>query len=62
MNEDDVLRNYSPPGLRKNQLNRAAKRDHLDGLKVPRDEREKILDELYHTAAIQETYLLLGEE
>lgn len=39
-----VTQNYQ---LTRNQLTRAAKRDHLDSLKCTRDEREKILGQLY---------------
>lgn len=55
MNEAEVLAAYSSPGLRRNGLTRAAKRDHLrrinakiNGEKLwSKEEIEKILDELY---------------
>lgn len=53
--EQDVLAKYSTPGLRSNTLTRAAKRDHLDSLKVPREDRDKILHQLYGPITEQET-------
>lgn len=47
--EENILRRYSTPGLRKNQLDRAAKKEQLNAQgmsKFPAD-RDKILDELY---------------
>jgi hypothetical protein len=45
--EEYILENYSTPGLRKCELNRFAKKDHLGGLRVSADEAKKILDTLY---------------
>ena len=47
MTEKEVIEQYSTEGLRRNKLSRSAKKDQLNGLKVPVDERDKILDELY---------------
>ena len=47
MTEDEVLARYSTPGLRKHELSRSAKKDHLNGLKFSREDRDKVLDELY---------------
>lgn len=52
MTEADILWLYSTPGLRKGEMTREAKRDHLTGLKVDRNERDKIISALYgHTDA-----------
>lgn len=45
--EKKILERYSTPGLRRNQLGRGAKKDHLASLKVVGERAEKILDELY---------------
>jgi hypothetical protein len=45
--EQAIVDRYSTPGLRRNQLDRAAKRDHLAGLKLPAHEVAKIMAELY---------------
>lgn len=48
--EQDILDRHSTPGLRKNQLDRSAKKDQLleaYGRHYPRADIEKILSELY---------------
>lgn len=45
--ERAILENYSTPGLRKGELTRDAKRSQLDDLRLPKEDRDKILDELY---------------
>lgn len=45
--ELEVLARHSTPGLRKNQLDREGKRNHLGGIKVSPRDAEKLLDELY---------------
>lgn len=45
--EDEILARNSTPGLRRNELDRTAKKDHLAGLKVSREESDKILNQLY---------------
>jgi hypothetical protein len=47
--ETEILAAYSTPGLRRNQLSRGAKKEHLRSLRVPEADIEKILDELYPT-------------
>lgn len=51
--EQDILGRYSTPGLRKNQLDRSAKKDQLLGAygrHYPRDDIDKILNQLYPPA------------
>lgn len=43
----DVLAQYSTPSLRKLELSRAEKKDHLLSLRMTPDEVEKLLAELY---------------
>lgn len=47
--EEGILARHSTPGLRRNQLDRAAKKDHLFGWlgRGRHEEVEKVLDELY---------------
>ena len=45
--EAEILARYSTPGLRRGALTRAAKKDQLNGMKVPPADRDKILGELY---------------
>lgn len=45
--ENEVLKNYSTEGLRKKELDRAAKKDHLYGMRLPKEVVDKILDEIY---------------
>jgi hypothetical protein len=45
--ERRILAQYSTPGLRRNELTRAAKREHLAGLGLSRVEIEKTLLALY---------------
>lgn len=45
--EEGILARYSTPGLRRNQLDRSAKKDHLGSAGVKGPEAEKILNELY---------------
>jgi hypothetical protein len=47
MDESEVLAKYVTPGLRKNTLDRAAKKDQLNALKIPPDDRDIILNQLY---------------
>jgi hypothetical protein len=51
--ESEILAAYSTPGLRRNQLSRGAKKEHLRSLRVSEAEIEKILNELYPTGASQ---------
>jgi hypothetical protein len=47
--EEEILAKHSTPGLRKHELNRAAKKDHLNSQgmnKFPAD-RDKLLDTMY---------------
>lgn len=52
MTEREVLSAYSTPGLKRNQLPRAAKKDHLLQLRVPGEKIEEILDRLYGPQAV----------
>lgn len=45
--ERKVLAQYSTPGLRRNELDRREKKEHLASLKIKGEAAEKILDELY---------------
>lgn len=45
--EEEILRRHSTPGLRKQELDRAAKKDHLGSLGIRGDEASKILDSMY---------------
>lgn len=45
--EEDIIARHSTPGLKRNELTREAKKDHLAGQRVPKEEQEKILAELY---------------
>jgi hypothetical protein len=47
--EEDILRKYSTPGLKKNQLDYAAKRDQLNSQGMNRypADRDKLLAELF---------------
>lgn len=49
--EDDILARHSTPRLRRNQLDRAAKKDHLIGWlgRGRLDEVEKVLADMYPT-------------
>lgn len=47
MTDQHIIDQHSTPGLKKNELTRSAKKDQLNGMKVRKDERDKILDELY---------------
>lgn len=47
MSEEEVLKNYSTPSLRRNQLGRFAKKEHLSSHGIRGDEAKKILDNLY---------------
>lgn len=53
--EEDILARHSTPGLRKNQLDRAAKKNHLLGAlgQNRRDEIEKILADMYPAAEVK---------
>ena len=42
-----IVTAHSPPGLKRYELSRAVKRDHLLSIKVAPDDAAKILDELY---------------
>jgi hypothetical protein len=53
MIEQDILAKYSTAGLRRHELSRAAKKDHLASLKVVGEEAEKILTQLYPTKETQ---------
>jgi hypothetical protein len=46
--EEQVLTDHSHPRLRKNELTRRAKKEHLDSLGVRGDDARKILDDLYN--------------
>lgn len=45
--EDEVLKKHSTPSLRRNELGRFAKKEHLASNGVRGDEAKKILDYLY---------------
>jgi hypothetical protein len=45
--EDKVLAEYSTPGLKKCELDRRAKKDQLDGLKLLPVDRDEILEKLF---------------
>jgi len=47
--EEEVLAKHSTPGLKRNELDRAAKKDHLASAykHLSREEVDKILDQLY---------------
>lgn len=45
--EDKILQRYSTPGLRKNELDRSAKKDQLAGQRLTPDEIHIILDKIY---------------
>ena len=47
MTEEEVLRQYSTPGLRKNALTPREKRDQLRGMGLPAEDIEAILDRVY---------------
>lgn len=47
MNEEETLRRYSTPSLRRNELGRFAKKEHLASNGVRGDEARKILEYLY---------------
>lgn len=49
MTEDEILAEYSTPSLRRNELTRSAKKEHLNGVAkhLTREERDKILEQLY---------------
>lgn len=52
MTHEEILERYSTPRLRRNELSRSAKKDHLDRI-MPKELREgipKILDEIYPVA------------
>lgn len=42
-----IVTAHSPPGLKRGELSRAVKRDHLLGLRVAPDDIEKIIAEIY---------------
>jgi hypothetical protein len=47
MTETEIFGRYSTPGLRKCELARAAKKDHLASIGVKNDDATKVLDQLY---------------
>jgi hypothetical protein len=48
MTEQEILARYSPPGLRRNELTRAGKKQHLQSMpRITSDEIEEILNRLY---------------
>jgi hypothetical protein len=50
--EEEILARHSTPGLRKRELTRQAKKDHLDSMNIKGEEAEKILNEIYPVAAL----------
>lgn len=47
VDESEVLKNYSTPGLRKFELDRMNKKDQLYGMKMDKAAVDVILEELY---------------
>jgi hypothetical protein len=45
--EEEILAKHSTPGLRKHELTRLAKKDHLGSMNIKGPEAEKILNEMY---------------
>lgn len=45
--EQDIIDKHGDPRLKRNELDRSAKKDHLNGQKVPPEIRDKILDGMY---------------
>lgn len=45
--EQAILLQYSTPGLRRQELDRFAKKDHLGSLGIKGEEAAKILDQMY---------------
>lgn len=48
--EESILARHSTPGLRRRELDRTAKKDHLQGFlgrSYPPEDIEKILDKIY---------------
>jgi hypothetical protein len=52
--EAEILAAYSTPGLRRRELSRAAKKEHLATLKVVGEKAEEILTRLYPADAAAE--------
>ena len=46
---------HSPPGLKRCELSRAVKRDHLLGLRMSSEDATKLLDELYGSEQNEQT-------
>lgn len=52
MTEAEILAKYSTPGLRKYELSRAAKKQHLaTNYRTTGEEADRVLDQLYGKAA-----------
>jgi hypothetical protein len=47
MTDQPIIDRHSAPGLKRNELSRSAKKEQLNGMRVPKEERDKILDQLY---------------
>lgn len=48
MTEREILQRYSTPGLRKRELSRTAKKQHLaSAYRLTGDDAKRILDEMY---------------
>jgi hypothetical protein len=47
MTDQHIIEQHSTPGLQRHELTRSAKKDQLNGMRVPKDERDKILEQLY---------------
>lgn len=45
--EEDILRRYSSDGLRRGEMTREAKREHLASFKITGERAEEILEKLY---------------
>ena len=45
--EQDIIDKHGDPRLKRNELSRSAKKDHLNGQKVDPIARDLILDEMY---------------
>jgi hypothetical protein len=48
--EEGILARHSTPGLRKRELDRIAKKDHLGSLGIKGEDAAKILDQMYPEA------------
>ena len=58
MSEDrvkDILDKYSTPGLRRHELTRSEKRNHLERIGIRGADADKILNDLYGPEPVEQT-------